>query len=69
MAAKTATATVQLTVKINVTDTWGPNCTTQQVREQATESAIGALRRALGDGKVAAVIEGTPKVTMIMTEV
>lgn len=75
-----ARARVQLTIDILVADSWGPECTVDQVQRQATESAIGALRRGLviegmhnPNGvdpflKSVALIVDDPKVTLVATE-
>jgi len=46
-----ATAVVTVTLKINVTDTWGDDCTVGQVKKQALDSASGILHRALKESK------------------
>ena len=42
-----ASARVQVTVEIDVGDTWGTGSPVEQVHRQAAESAINLLRRAL----------------------
>lgn len=42
-----ATAVVTVTLRMEVPDTWGSECTLDQVMEQASRAAIGMLRQAL----------------------
>lgn len=37
------TATVTLTIRVDVRDTWGEDCTLSQVLKQARQSALDAL--------------------------
>lgn len=43
---RTAKARVQITVEIDVTDSWGDECTISQIRSQALTSAEGVIARA-----------------------
>ncbi len=73
-----AYATVDVTLRIQVPDSWGEDCTVAQVHKQAKESALGVLRSALAvDGwsngiapKNCPRVEtvGEPKVKAITTE-
>lgn len=60
------TARVTVTIDMAVGDNWGPDCNLAQVRDQATEAALGKLRHALGARDFQIV--GTPAVKAIMTE-
>lgn len=60
------TARVTVTIDMAVGDTWGPECNLAQVRDQATETALGRLNRAL-DGRDWQIV-GKPIVKAIMTE-
>ena len=53
-------ARVQVTLEIDVSDCWGPDCALDQVFRQASESAIGILRGVfnLGDGLVSSPAKG-----------
>lgn len=53
-------ARVQVTLEIDVSDTWGPDCDLGQVFKQASDSAIGVLRGVfnLGDGLVCSPAKG-----------
>lgn len=42
-----ASAIVTLTIEIVVPDVWGGDCSLDQVQRQASDSAIGVLRRAM----------------------
>ena len=43
MRKKTYKATVICTVRVNVSDTWGEECTMTQIEKQATDAASGIL--------------------------
>jgi hypothetical protein len=65
MTIKTTTyARVQVTVEITAGGTWGQDCTLDQVFRQATEEAIGKIRRELERVDII----GEPKVLAITTE-
>ncbi len=53
-------ARVQVTLEIDVSDHWGPDCALDQVFKQASDSAIGILRGVfnLGDGLVSGLAKG-----------
>lgn len=60
------TARVTVTIDMAVGDNWGPDCLLAQVRDEATEAALGKLRQVLGVRDYQIV--GTPIVKAIMTE-
>lgn len=64
MAKQTITSAVA-TVVIRISDlgTWGENCTTKQVHEQASEVAISRIRQALS-GKAILVSVDIEKILM-----
>ena len=45
-----AKAIVRLTLEVNVTDTWGDDCTVGQVKKQARHSAVRQISSLLNDG-------------------
>lgn len=55
-----ATATATVTLEISSASGWGPDCTIQQVHDQATSGAIGVLDRLL-KGQIGIRIVGAPK--------
>lgn len=67
-----ATARVTLEVEIKVNATWGPDCSIQQVHQQAAEEAIGRIRNATSSPMCARnladtiKVVGEPKVTAIL---
>ncbi len=71
-----AVARVTVTVEIDVGGSWGPDCTTRQVFEQAKERALRALRQGLTihhmtsgkDTKTGGRIIGEPVIRAIMID-
>lgn len=63
-----ARARVTVTLEIEVTDSWGTDCTVQQVHQQATESALGVIRRVKDRGYVDYRIIGEPTVLTVIVE-
>jgi hypothetical protein len=61
-----ATAVVTITVQISDLGSWGPDCSVQQVHDQATRAAIGAIRNMDKDRRL--TIIGTPEIKTITTE-
>lgn len=58
-----ATARVKVVLEISVSDSWGEDCKVDQIRKQATESAL----RVLGNLQTSIVrIVGTPEVTAVL---
>lgn len=51
-----ATARVTVTIEIDADSSWGSGCTIDQIRDQAIESAMGRLRKA-----IAATIPNDPE--------
>jgi len=47
MSKETARARVQVTLEIDVPDSWGHDCKVEQIYDQAAESALGMLRQGL----------------------
>lgn len=66
------TATVQLTLEINVGDSWGGDCAMDQVYKQARDSAVGMINEALGASKERLQnrikIVGTPSISAVVVE-
>lgn len=54
-------ATVQVTVEVEASGCWGPECSMEQVIRQASESAVGQIRNALTRYRIV----GDPAVTTI----
>lgn len=54
-------ATVQVTVEVDASGSWGPECSMEQIIRQASESAVGQIRgslhkfRLIGDPAVTAI--------------
>jgi hypothetical protein len=64
-----ATARVTLTVDIEVGSTWGDTCPIAQIHKQATEDALGILRRMKEPNRVAPyTIVGEPRVRAILVD-
>lgn len=61
-----AKARVQVTLDVELPDTWGPDCRVDQIQKQAAESARQRLSNELKHTKCAVV--GDPKVTAILVE-
>jgi len=61
-----ASARVRVTLDISVPDRWGQDCPTSQIFKQATESALGELRKITDTHR--GTVVGTPVVTMIFVE-
>ena len=59
-----AKAKITVTVEVFLSDTWGDECTIAQINKQASDSAIGLLRRAYNGKDVQ--ITGTPVVTVVL---
>lgn len=70
----TASVRVTVTLEIDVLDSWGNDCTVEQIQKQARDSAIGVCR-----GKTYELYEyfrnnrarviGDPKVQAVFTEI
>lgn len=41
----TATATIQVTIEVAASGSWGDNCTVDQIKRQAADSVRGRLRQ------------------------
>lgn len=54
-------ATVQVTVEIEASGSWGSDCSMDQIIRQASESAVGQIRNALHKHRII----GEPAVTTI----
>ena len=54
------TATVTVVLEISSASGWGPNCTVEQIHDQAISGAIGTLERLLKDAKGVRIV-GAPK--------
>ena len=76
----TVRATVRMTLEVEVPDTWGPECTLDQVERQATAAAIGAIARGVTIGgrpgsdtdpktRGWASVVGQPEVTAIVVPI
>jgi hypothetical protein len=63
-----ALARVTLTLEIPISSTWGDKCEVGQVRQQATEEALGKIARFAEKNQFRAKVIGTPKVTMIFVD-
>lgn len=61
-----ASATVIMTVEIAADGAWGTDCLLEQVHSQAAKSAIGKIRRAVG--QLGWRLIGDPKVKSVITE-
>lgn len=58
-----ATARVKVVLEVSVSDSWGEDCKVDQIRRQATESAM----RIIGNLQTQLVkIVGTPEVTAVL---
>ena len=62
----TTTARVQVTIDITVPSTWGDDTTVAQVRNQASEDALGMLRHV--EAKYDIKVIGKPTVTAVTTQ-
>lgn len=66
-----ATARVQLTVEVSLSQPWGGECNIDQLYDQAarqaTEYLARQLRRVEGDGNAMRIV-GEPRVTGVITE-
>lgn len=60
-----ATARVKLTLDVEVTDTWGPHTTLNEVTKQATESAICAIRKGIAHRFT---VVGEPQVSCVIVD-
>jgi len=54
-------ATVQVTIEVEASSTWGPECSMDQIVRQASESAIGQIRHSLHKYRII----GDPSVTTV----
>ena len=74
----TVRASVRVTLEIEVSDSWGPDCSMGQVESQATSAALGAIARGVTIGgrpgsdtdpktRGWATVIGTPEVIAIVT--
>jgi hypothetical protein len=62
-------AFVTVKVRVDVGDTWGPECALDQVHKQAKESAIGKIRRACEKSDTHGIhLVSEPIVTAVMAE-
>jgi hypothetical protein len=61
-----AHARVQLTVSIDLKDTWGNECTINQIQKQAKDGAISSMWKWVEETGV--TIVGEPKVTIVIIE-
>lgn len=61
-----ATAVATITVRISDLGSWGPDCSVQQVHDQATRAALGAIRNMDKDRRLTVI--GTPEIKTITTE-
>lgn len=64
----TTGAKVTVTLELSNLGSWGPDCTTGQVHDQAREAAIGRLNRLFKDHLDTTKIIGQVKVEAITTE-
>jgi len=63
-----ALAKVQITVEVEASGAWGPDCSIGQLYNQAEESAKGSLANLFSAQGKSFRIVGSPKVLGIMTE-
>ena len=64
----TTSAKVTVTLELSNLGSWGPNCTTGQVHDQASEAALGRLNRLFKDHLDSTKIIGQVKVEAISTD-
>jgi hypothetical protein len=66
----TATARVRITLDIRLTDSWGNDCSIEQIQKQATASVLGIFRGRVGvpHELTGAAVIGEPTVTAILVE-
>ncbi len=64
----TTSAKVTVTLELSNLGSWGPNCTTGQVHDQASEAALGRLNRLFKDHFDSTKIIGQVKVEAISTD-
>ncbi|VVO21675.1 hypothetical protein [Pseudomonas fluorescens] len=64
----TTGAKVTITLELSNLGSWGPDCTTGQVHDQARESAIGRLNRLFKDQLESVKIIGPVKVEAVITD-
>lgn len=66
------TAIVQLTLEVQVSSSWGGDCSMDQVFKQARDEAVGAINNALGEARQSLQnrikIVGTPSVKAVAAE-
>lgn len=65
MKIRTTSARVTLTLDIAVRSTWGADCSMEQVHRQATEEAVGYIKR-LTDKDRNCVLVKDPEVVAVM---
>lgn len=64
-----ASAQVTVTLRIDVSDTWGADCTVEQIHKQAARSALGILDKMRGSMAPRPVaLVGQPKVVAVFVE-
>jgi len=63
-----ASAQATITLRVECGSAWGPNCTVEQVLDQAAEDALGAVRRMIDASKEPIQIVGQPAITMVLAE-
>lgn len=64
----TTSAKVTVTLELSNLGSWGPNCTTGQVHDQASEAALGRLNRLFKEHLDSTKIVGHIKVEAISTD-
>jgi hypothetical protein len=64
----TTSAKVTVTLELSNLGSWGPNCTTGQVHDQASEAALGRLNRLFKEHLDSTKIVGRIKVEAISTD-
>lgn len=58
-------ATVQVTIEVEASGDWGPECSMEQIIRQASESAIGQIKNSLHKHRII----GDPSVTTVTNKV
>lgn len=64
----TATSVIRLVVEVTPTDSWGGECTVEQVKKQGTEAALAAIQRVFEKTGVRAKVVDVAAVRMVINE-
>lgn len=65
----TSTARVKLELEVQVSSTWGSDCSIHQIHEQAEDEARGLIARMVRDSQETRVkVMGTPEISAVIVK-